>query len=82
MHVFAVPVVEIDVSARCSHGCFFLVPSSVVVMNFVGIGNRIDVGPGGDQADIVIHHHTGDDPSEGECDQACWNMEDDYEEDD
>lgn len=78
MNVYAVPVVEIDVTARCSHGCFVLIPSSVAIFNFTGIGNRIDVGPGGDQSDILIHTHTLDDPElEAGCETDCWGIEDD-----
>lgn len=77
MNVYAIPVVEIDVTSRCAHGCFDMIPSSVVVFNFTGIGNRIDVGPGGDQADILIHRHTGDDPTSEDCESECWGIEED-----
>jgi hypothetical protein len=82
MNVFAVPVVEIDVTARCSHGCYLMIPTSCIVFNFQGIGNRIDVGPGGDQSDILIHQHTGSDfPENGEdtCESECWNIFEDDE---
>jgi hypothetical protein len=84
MNVYAVPVVEIDVTAKCSHGCFGMIPTSATVFNFTGIGNRIDVGPGGDQADILIHTHTMDDPTPGketddpsasDCESDCWGIE-------
>jgi hypothetical protein len=84
MNVYAVPIVEIDVTAKCSHGCFGMIPTSATVFNFVGIGNRIDVGPGGDQADLLIHIHTMEDPEPGKdeddpsaknCDEDCWGIE-------
>ena len=81
MNVYAAPVPELDVSSRCHHGCFDIRPSSVVVFNFVGINNRIDVGPGGDQSDILIHQHVGIDPSEGDCEVDCWGW-DGFEDDD
>ena len=70
-HVFATPVVEVLVSARCVHGCYSITTTLPTVWNFVGIGDGIEVGPAAQQPDILIHAHTGDDAEEP-CDGVCW----------
>lgn len=73
-HVFAVPIVELAVSPRCAHGCFVVTSTSPTVWHFEGIGDSIEVGPGAQQADVLIHAHEGEDDLDP-CD-PCWAEED------